>query len=101
MAAPSLERCKGIARNRREHSARPKHRPHLGTVGTLRPNGPPRIAVYIGRVCHSKSGRMYEVSLDDDRQPVVTSCTTWSDWTISWDELIDLAVAAGIDREGD
>ncbi len=106
MAAPTLERCEGIKRNRREHSAHPKHRrPQPAAapapVGTLHPVGTELVAHHeYARVLTEETGDTYTLATGIGGTPAITSGRTGRIWTLDWEALIDLAVQAGIDGEG-
>ncbi len=106
MAAPTLERCEGIKRNRREHSAHPKHRRPQSAVapvpvGTLHPAGAALLAHHeFARVRTEKTGITYTLAMAMGGTPAITSGRTGRTWTLDWEALIDLAVQAGIDGEG-
>lgn len=104
MAVPSLKRCQGIKRKRREFSARPKHQQKLPAIGTLHPCDTDFSLLYVvdAYLDGGGGGMRYGLNVSStDSIPAVVSCTTGKTWTVGWDELIALAIAAGIDREGD
>lgn len=101
MAAPSLKRCNGLKRNRREHSEHPKHRADPDTIGKIHPRGTIFLRRSYGKASDPRTDRDYDLDGSTGGLPMITSGRTGKIWSISWDELIDLAVAAGIDREGD
>lgn len=46
-------------------------------------------------------GRLYRLGVSvADKRPVIKSARTGRLWTISWDELVEQACAAGIDDPG-
>ncbi|WP_340569905.1 hypothetical protein [Stenotrophomonas sp. G106K1] len=98
MAAPSRKRCAGQARNRKAHSANPKHRRKVGTIACVQTDGAARSA---GKVMDPATGAEYSVDIGIDGGVQITSGATGRRWTAAWDELIDLAIAAGIDRGAD
>ncbi len=107
MAAPTVERCEGIKRNRREHSAHPKHRRRPqpaaapAPVGTLHPVGTELVAHHeYARVLTEETGDTYTLATGIGGTPAITSGRTGRIWTLDWEALIDLAVQAGIDKEG-
>ena len=40
----------------------------------------------------------YQLSTGNDHTPMIISKTTGRTWTTSWQELLDMAIAAGVDK---
>lgn len=78
MAAPTLERCEGIKRNLREHSAHSKHRRRPqpaaapAPVGTLHPVGTELVAHHeYARVLTEETGDTYTLATGSQREDFV------------------------------
>ena len=50
---------------------------------------------------NGEDGLNYELSSGMSGAPLIKSEQTGKYWSISWQELVNLALAAGIDNEGD
>ncbi|MBH1632494.1 hypothetical protein I5U01_16445 [Stenotrophomonas maltophilia] len=100
MAVPTLKRCHGQVRNRKSHSAHPKrHRP-VGMVASK----PPFLedsAVATLHILDQQTGGEYGIDLLPSYGIQVTSSSTSKRWYLDADAIVDLAIAAGIDRRAD
>lgn len=52
----------------------------------------------VGKVTNDENGNEYEIDLVGAMSPCVKSLTTGQWWTISWDDLVQMAVEAGVDE---
>lgn len=67
-------------------------------AGTIYPNGTLFLSIEVGFAGNKK--RSYQLLTSGARGvPIIESKQTGKAWSISWEELIDLAIAAGIDSE--
>lgn len=54
------------------------------------------LSIDVGSAKDHESGEEYSLSTSMIHQPMVTSKRTRKTWTITWSELVSLAIAAGI-----
>ncbi|MGH3799310.1 MAG: hypothetical protein ACRDTD_04085 [Pseudonocardiaceae bacterium] len=101
MAVPSLKRCKALKRNRQEHSALSKRHPQQVPTGQIYPAETDFVRVNHGKSKDPRTGLVYDLDRTPGGLPMITSGRTGKIWNISWDDLVDLAVAAGIDKGAD
>jgi hypothetical protein len=101
MAVPTLKRCLGQLRNRQRHSA--KHPQRRKAIGALvhAPLFPTASRVGTVRVQDPETRRDYTVEVWIHSGVMVISHATDKRWLLELDEILDLAIAAGIDRGAD
>lgn len=100
MAVPTLERCRGQVRNRKSHSAHPKRRRSVGVIASK----PPFLedaAVATLHMLDPVTHRRYCIDLFPGYGIQVKTSSTSNRWYLDADGIIDLAIAAGIDRRAD
>lgn len=101
MAVPTLKRCRGQVRNRKSHSA--QHPQRKKAIGTLIQDSlfPMDSRVAAVELHDSETSREYSVELWPHNGVMVVSHSTERCWLLNMDEIVDLAVVAGIDRRAD
>ncbi|KDE89317.1 hypothetical protein D7Y57_06005 [Stenotrophomonas maltophilia] len=101
MAVPTLKRCLGQLRNRQHHSA--KHPQRRKAIGALvhAPLFPTASHVGTVQVQDPETRRDYTVEVWIHSGVMVVSHATDKRWLLELDEILDLAIAAGIDRGAD
>ncbi len=100
MAVPTLKRCRGQMRNRKSHSAHPRRRRPIGVVASK----PPFLedaAVATLYMLDPATNCEYGIDLLPGYGIQVTTSSNSNRWYLDADGIIDLAIAAGIDRRGD
>ncbi len=100
MAVPTLKRCRGQVRNRKSHSAHPKHRRFVGVVA-CKPLFLDDAAVATLYMLDPVTNCEYGIDLVSGYGIQVTTSSTSNRWYLDADGIVDLAIAAGIDRRVD
>lgn len=104
MSAPTIKRCEGIKRNCMAHSAHRKHPANkpvsAAPTGRIFPAGTKlMISREFAKALSEDTGNEYLLATGMCGKPQITSIRTGKVWAINWDDLIDMAVTAGIDEE--
>lgn len=99
MAVPTLQRCLGQVRNRQRHSAQhPQRKKSIGTLVQDCHTFPTASRMGEVQVHDPETGREYSVEVWIHSGVVVIAHSTSKRWLLELDEILDLAIAAGIDR---
>ncbi len=65
-------------------------------IGQVLPKDALFRSVGVGSAQDPDNGREFDLSIDMNHQPLITSKSTGKTWAITWGELISLAVVAGV-----
>lgn len=99
MAVPTLRRCLGQARNRKRHSAQhPQRKKSIGFLVHDHHTFPTASRLGAVQVGDPETGHEYSVEVWIHSGVMVISHSTGKRWLLELDEILDLAIAAGIDR---
>ena len=99
MAVPTLQRCLGQVCNRKRHSAQhPQRKKSIGVLVHDRHMFPTASRVGTVQVQDPETRREYLVEVWIHSGVLVISQSTDKRWLLELDEILDLAIAAGIDR---
>lgn len=101
MAVPTLQRCLGQVHNRKRHSAQhPQRKKSIGVLVQDCHMFPTASRVGAIQVQDPDSRREYLIEVWIHTGVLVISQSTNKRWLLELDEILDLAIAAGIDRGG-
>lgn len=65
-------------------------------IGQVLPKDALFLSVRFGSAKDPDNGREFDLSTDMHHQPLITSKSTGKTWTVTWSELISLAIVAGV-----
>ncbi|HGM7330853.1 hypothetical protein [Stenotrophomonas muris] len=99
MAVPTLKRCRGQMRNRKSHSAHPKRRRPVGVIASKPPFLEDAVVATL-YMLDPVTNCEYGIDLLPGYGIQVTTSSTSNRWYLDADGIVDLAIAAGIDRRG-